>query len=124
MSCVRYIGTLGKDLRINNGVLIDSDRISYYSCGQKIASVSVNNPDVGNFPALHTEMRGKFISAASDGEICANGVKRSFKTGEIVVDEFLNCPGFILDECFVQDIKKGFGDKRCENNKDENNFSI
>lgn len=106
MSCIRFIGTLGKDLKINNGVLIDSDKMTYYSCGEKIASVSVNNPNVTEFPALHTEMRGKFISAASDGEICANGLEREFKTGDIAIDEFASCEGFVLGDIFVQKLSE------------------
>lgn len=106
MKYIRFLGTLGEDLRINNGVLIDSERMTYYSCGQEIASVSVNDPKSSNFPQFHTDMRHKFISAASDAETCANGVKRGFKIGEIVIDEFLACEGFTLNDCFAKEFIK------------------
>lgn len=103
MKYLRFLGSLDENLKINNGVLIDLDRIAYYSGGKEVASITVNNPKCLDFPALHTEMRGKFISAVADGETCANGVKRALKTGEIEINRFIECKGFRLDEQFVQE---------------------
>lgn len=89
MRYIRYLGTLNEELKPYIGVAIELDKMSYFYHGRKIATVSVNSSISFDYPFFCTDMRGKFISSSSDGEICASAVNRAFSHGEIDKEKFL-----------------------------------